>query len=499
MTVLQMSKDFSHLYSIQTKTLKPSPLEVFMPLFYDPKIVFLGSGLPMSQYFPWKHIHSVCPRPPFLDGVGAVPSGREADTCTIMIPKDEATPAGDTQDIVLARALQYGFGEGPPEILNFVQKHTEMIHDIKYADWDILLTIGNTAAWDLTLRVFCNRGDSILAEKYSYSPPLCNAEGQGLNIIPVPMDEYGLVPTKLKAILENWNPKKAMPKLLYTIPMGQNPTGVSLPEKRKKEIYEIAQAYDFLIVEDDPYYFFQMDPYVEKPSERSDRSFGSRNDFISSLARSFLSFDTDGRVIRLESCSKTLGPGIRLGWIVGSKGILENMERLSEITVLSPSGISLSIVAGTLNRWGQHGYLDWLIGLRREYTKKRDGALDACREYLPNESWVEIIPPAAGMFFSIIIDASAHPDFRRKFHSKCNDVEQYLYQEFIAEGTLVFPSQFFEVGEKTDFSFQYAVDCKSEPHKIFFRGTYAAVSIEETREGIKRLGRVLKREFYALD
>ena len=167
------------------------------------------------------------------------------------------------------------------------------------------------------MRVFCNRGDTILAEAYSFSSSLYAAEAQGVNVFPVPLDEFGIIPEKLESIMDNWNPETPKPKLLYTIPTGQNPTGSSLSDDRKAKIYRIAQKHNFIIIEDEPYYFLQMEPYVKDASAREKKTYSSHDEFIQSLAKSFISLDTDGRVVRLDSFSKVLTPGTRLGWIVG--------------------------------------------------------------------------------------------------------------------------------------------------------------------------------------
>lgn len=159
--------------------------------------------------------------------------------------------------------MQYGFSAGQPELLNFIRDHTKIIHDLKYKDWDVLATAGNTNAWESTLRVFCNRGDVILVEAHSFSSSLASAEAQGVITFPVPIDADGIIHEKLAKVLGNWTPGAPKPKLLYTIPTGQNPTGTSIADHRKEAIYKIAQKYDFLIVEDEPYYFLQMNPYTK--------------------------------------------------------------------------------------------------------------------------------------------------------------------------------------------------------------------------------------------
>jgi kynurenine/2-aminoadipate aminotransferase len=100
------------------------------------------------------------------------------------------------------------------------------------------------------------RGDSVLIENPSYAGALAALKPLGPNLLAVDTDQFGLVPSKLRQILENH--KGAPPKFLYTVPNGSNPTGASLTLERKKEIYQLAQEYDFIIVEDDAYYYLQV-------------------------------------------------------------------------------------------------------------------------------------------------------------------------------------------------------------------------------------------------
>ena len=282
---------------------------------------------------------------------------------------------------------------------------------------------------------------------------------------------------------------------LYTIPTGQNPTGSSLSDDRKVEIYRIAKKHDLLIIEDEPYYFLQMDAYQKDVSQRKETHFASQEDFVNSLAKSFISLDTEGRVLRLDSFSKVLGPGTRLGWIVGSKKILQKYTQLHEMTIQNPSGFSQAIVAGTLNRWGQDGFLDWLVGLRREYNEKRDVAIDALYKYLPETPAFTINPPIAGMFFTVNTDASAHPEFATKYQSKPELVEQAIYEKVIASGVLVVPGVWFKATGDTNPPQPAESKLELDPNGIFFRGTYAAVPLDKLQEGIQRFGIALKEEF----
>ena len=120
--------------------------------------------------------------------------------------------------------------------------------------------------------------------------------------------------------------------------MGHNPTGTVLTVERRKEIYALCCKYDIIIIEDDPYWHLQYPSAIVEEARshgsvpvRSSESFrrtkSSGYDFIDSLVPSFLSFDIEGRVIRLDTFSKTIAPGCRLGWITAQPAFIERLTR----------------------------------------------------------------------------------------------------------------------------------------------------------------------------
>lgn len=254
----------------------------------------------------------------------------------------------------------------------------------------------------MALRMFATRGDYLLTEEYAFCSALETAAPMGIECLGVKMDDEGLLPSSMDSILANWDEEQRgarKPFLLYTVPTGQNPTGATQSEQRRKDLYRCAQKHDLYILEDEPYYFLQMQPYTG-PNAPDVPLPSSHEEFLSALAPSLLSMDIDGRVMRMDSLSKTIAPGTRTGWITASAQVVERFVRHSETSIQCPSGLSQLVLYKLLDEtWGHAGYLDWLINLRLEYTKRRDSLVYACEEYLPKEvaSWHA---PAAGMFVS---------------------------------------------------------------------------------------------------
>lgn len=473
-----LAKDLTHLLSEEAKSRKPEQIKAAFRHFQNPNIISLGGGLPVPDLFPFNSIEVDSLAAPFPRGISVVPENDD-EVLKISLSKYAVS---DSSDIPLSVGLQYGSSAGSPKLLDYIKEHTQLVHAPQYKDWDVILTVGNTQAWDATLRTFTNRGDTILAEKFSFSSASEGARANGVNIVPVEVDLEGIIPEAFEKQLESWS--GPMPKLLYTIPTGQNPTGGTLSSQRRKAIYKISQKYDFIIIEDEPYYFLQMDNYTNNKTTRN-HSKPSHDEFLKSLVSSYLSLDTEGRVVRLDSYSKVLAPGTRLGWIVGQQKLVERYLRQHDVTIQIASGFTQCIINGLLQRWGQKGYIDWLIELRKAYTKKRDVALDAIEEFIP-KSITEWIAPTAGMFFWIKIDGEKHPDFVTKFSSNPEALELHLYEVGIASGILLIPGHWFLIKE---------VNYSAKNGDIYFRGTFASVNEEKLTEGISRLGKVLRKEF----
>lgn len=138
-------------------------------------------------------------------------------------------------------------------------------------------------------------------------------------MIDVDLDSHGVVPSKLREQLDNWPADKRKPKMLYTVPVGGNPTGVSQTLDRKKEIYGIAREHNLLILEDDPYYYLQ---------------FGDK-------VASYLSMDTDGRVLRFDSMSKILSSGLRVGWATGPAELVNVMNLVTQVLMHSLASVHI--------------------------------------------------------------------------------------------------------------------------------------------------------------
>lgn len=196
--------------------------------------------------------------------------------------------------------------------------------------------------------------------------------------------------------------------------MGQNPTSGVLSLQRRRDIYELCCKYDIIIVEDDPYWYLQypsstavnstttsdpsnisFNPDVQifanaEPVPAGWKSSGYK--FLDSLVPSSVSIDTEGRVIRLDTFSKTVAPGCRLGWITAQPALIERILRITETSTQQPSGFVQSMIAELIlgpdqnglakssksgkgglpdgEGWKADGWIRWLEGLRGNYERR---------------------------------------------------------------------------------------------------------------------------------
>lgn len=202
-------------------------------------------------------------------------------------------------------------------MIRFVTEHTEIVCSPPYADWACSLTVGSTSALEQAFRMFCERGDCVLSEVYTFASAVETASPLGIKFVGVDVDDQGLLPESLDDILSNWDVKargSRKPFILYTVPSGQNPTGATQGLQRRRDIYKISQKHDLYILEDEPYYFLQMQPY-NGPGSPDVPPPRNNEEFLKALIPPYVSLDVDGRVMRMDSFSKVIAPGTRVGWI----------------------------------------------------------------------------------------------------------------------------------------------------------------------------------------
>ncbi len=256
-----------YIFSDRVQSLKPSAIREIFKYAADPTVVSLSAGNPSPEAFPTKEIAEI-----------------------------SAKLMADTP----IAALQYSITEGYTPLREFLTDYMKTKHNVGSDNDDILITSGAQQIMDLASKAILNEGDVVICENPSFIGSLNTFRSYNARLAGVTVESDGMNIDELEQVL------KAEPraKFIYTIPNFQNPSGITMSLEKRKAVYELAKKYGVLIIEDNPY---------------GDLRF--RGEFLPSIK----SFDTDGIVIYAGSFSKVISPGMRVGYTIAPKPIIQKM------------------------------------------------------------------------------------------------------------------------------------------------------------------------------
>ncbi|XP_019821328.2 kynurenine/alpha-aminoadipate aminotransferase, mitochondrial-like [Bos indicus] len=421
--------NYTRFITAKSAARKPYSIRVmYEKLDKAPKsVISLATGVPNPNMFPFK-------------------------TAVITIENGKAIQFDEE---LMKKALQYSQSAGLPELLSWLKQLQVKLHNpptIHYApsqgQMDICVTCGSLEGLYKVFEMIVNPGDNILVNEPVYSGTIHALQPLGCNMINVSSDEHGIIPDSLREILSKWkpedskDPEKNSPKCLYTVPNGNNPSGNSLTAERKREIYELARKYDFLIIEDDPYYFMQFN----KP-----------------WAPTFLSMDVDGRVIRADSFSKVLSSGLRVRFITGPKPLIERIVLHMQVSTLHTSTFTQLLVSQLLHQWGEEGFLTHIDRVTDFYRKQRDALLAAADKWLSGLAEWQV--PTAGMFLWVKIKG-------------IHDVRKLIEEKAVKNEIFMLPGYGFYIDS--------SAPCP------YFRASFSSASPEQMDMAFQRLAQLIE-------
>lgn len=218
--------------------------------------------------------------------------------------------------------LQYGATEGYGPFLESLKCYVEK--QLQVSVPSVLPVTGSTQAMDLLAKALLDPGDNVLVENPSFLGNLQCLKLYQANLVPVDSDEYGLLTEDLEEKIRKYHPK-----MLYTIPTFQNPTGKTLPEERRRKIAELANQYGMIVAEDDPYRDLRYDGVP---------------------CHSIKYYDSNGWVVFLGSFSKIISPGLRVGYMAGDSGIIRKCTIGKQSTDVHTANLNQAIVDQYLRR-----------------------------------------------------------------------------------------------------------------------------------------------------
>jgi len=404
-----MSTAWTARYARRTKGITSSQIRELLKITQKPGMISFAGGLPAPEVFPIERFEEACHK----------------------VLTQQA-----------ASALQYGATEGYEPLRELIANNMAR-YGINAKAENVLITSGSQQALDLIGKLFINAGDRVLVEAPTYLGALQAFNIYGAEYVSVPVDDDGLRTDLVE------RPLRSGPKFMYILPNFQNPAETTLSEGRRHQLVLLADRYGIPIVEDDPYGQLRYEGEHLPPLVVLDRENLRRDDGYSI-----------GNVIYLSTFSKTLAPGLRLGWIVAPPEIIGKLAQLKQGADLHTSTFT-QFVAYEVAR---DGFLDKHVKLIRQvYRERRDVMLQALREnFPPMVTWTH---PKGGLFLWVTLPEGLDM--------------QAIFQSAIEHNVAFVPGNSF-----------YANDSREGSRHM--RLNFSNAAPEQIREGIGRLATAVK-------
>jgi len=317
--------------------MKPSEIRSLFAVASRPDIVSLAGGMPNLSAFPMEMMASVIQKL-------VLENGQEA--------------------------LQYGSGQGHPKLREQICD-VMALEGIRAHPDDVIVTTGSQQALDLISRIFIDPGDVVLVEAPSYVGALGTFHQYEAKVVHVAMDDNGLIPIALREAISTTRATGRKIKFLYLIPNYQNPAGVLLSAERRTEILEICREESIFVIEDNPYGLLGF----ERPSPNAMRAEDSEN------------------VLYLGTFSKTIAPGLRVGWALVPQALKEKLVIASESSILCPSNFTQLAISGYLS---DQPWRDQITSFTQLYKVRRDAMLETLEATFPaGATWTK---PGGGFY-----------------------------------------------------------------------------------------------------
>ncbi len=335
----------------------------------------------------------------------------------------------------VAQLFLYGVERGNPQLIDFLVERLGRVESLEISRDNLMIIGGSTWGVDMIADQMTQAGDIILVDAPSYRDALHIFRDHRLAMYDVPIDEGGIIVAEMERKLRELAGRGQIPKFYYVVPNFQNPSGITMPEDRRRDIIELSRRYGFVIVEDDVY---------------KDISFQGE------LPPSFYALAGGENVLRMGTFSKTLAPGFRIGWLIASADRIAGFIGSGVLTMGGGANPFTAAIVAEYCRSGEwEAHVQWLNG---QYKNRRDIALGALESAMPAAA--RFTRPGGGYFIWLQLPRSLQvADLAERAR------EQNVY---FAPGTGFF------------------VDPADGEHHL--RLSYSFVPLDELRAGIEILG-----------
>jgi 2-aminoadipate transaminase len=339
--------NFERFFSADASVMQPSAIRQMAKLAFQPGMISFAAGAPNADTFPTEEI---------------------AEIASAVLASEGRT------------ALQYGLTLGFRELINAVREVCALKRIPDVLPEQVAISSGSQQALDLIGRLFLDPGDIVFVELPSYIGAISAFRNLQARLVGVSQGEDGIEIPDLISAVERSRRDGMRAKMVYVIPNFQNPSGITLSLTKRQQLLEVAERYNLLIVEDDPYgevYFDETLAEKRVPVK---------------------SFDRQGRVIYLSTFSKILAPGLRTGWIVASPQIIEKLEMAKQSVDLCGSTLDQWIVSQC---WKRGVIQKRLPEIRRFYRSRCQIMLDSLQQSMPPV--VRWTRPEGGLFLWVTL------------------------------------------------------------------------------------------------
>jgi 2-aminoadipate transaminase len=415
---------YEALFAARTRGMKSSAMREMMALTERPDVISLAGGLP--------------------------------DTSTFA-PELYAKLMSQVAAESTARALQYGPTEGMAAAVQCIVE-VMAAEDTVVDPTNVIVTTGGQQVLDLVCKALIDPGDVIVAEAPTYPGAVPTFGAYQADVIQIEIDSDGMPIDELESVLDRLAGEGRRPKFVYTIPNFQNPGGVTMSLPRRRRLVEVARERELLVLEDNPYGLLRYEGEPLPTLYSLDASLGARGgggDGVSS-----------DLVIYLGTFSKILSPGLRLGWAVAPRAVLEKLNLGKQGADLCSSPMTQLFVAayfaerGTGAHPAGPAWIEYVERLRELYRRRRDVMLGALQEHFGGRaSWTR---PQGGLFIWATLDGVDTTDLMAR-----------------AEDVAFVPGR----------SAYMDVDGRSGRNSM--RLNFAGVPDEDIREGIRRIEKII--------
>jgi DNA-binding transcriptional MocR family regulator len=335
-------------FSESAKGMRSSEIRRLMKLAADPKIISFAGGMPANSLFP-------------VDVIDELYNNLSVETKQI--------------------ALQYGPTSGYPPLLNSLSDYLRSKGLTINDEQGLLITTGAQQAINLLTKVLVDPGDLVVTEDPSFIGALAAFNSYGANLAGIPLDEEGINLNELEQVLDS---RASQIKMLYLSPYFHNPAGIIYSQKRKEDLMKLLKGRNLCLLEDDPYgelYFDEADKHLTVPMKAGK--------------------DQPVPICYAGTFAKVLGPGFRLGYLLGPKTIIDKCELAKQ----SADACSSTFTQVLANEYLIKGKLDpYVKSLRPVYARRAKIMLDALEKYMPDAvTWTK---PKGGFFVWVTMPAN---------------------------------------------------------------------------------------------